>query len=224
LNKNIKKRVFFMFNKSQNWVEKKINEYCQKSQECVNFGMKVLTGCIGATDCENWKETTLEVHKAESKADDLRREIEYFIYERSLFPESRGDILSLLEILDRIPNQVQQTVKMIVEQQIHIPEILKSEINSISTITQKCVDITIQGVEMLFSNFREVLEILGQIDAMESEVDKIQSDAITKVFQSDIEPFRKILLRDLINSISEVTNHAEKVGDFMRIMIVKRMM
>ncbi|MGC8739035.1 MAG: DUF47 domain-containing protein [Candidatus Hydrogenedens sp.] len=213
-----------MFHKAQNWVEKKINEYCQKSQECVDLGMKVLTGCIDVDDCDKWKETTSAVHRAESKADDLRREIEYFIFERSLFPESRGDILALLEILDRIPNQVQQTVKMIVEQQIHIPKMIKNEVISISTITQKCVKITVQGVEMLFSDFREVLEILGQIDALESEVDKIQSDAITKVFQSDIEPFRKLLLRDLINSISEVTNHAEKAGDFMRIIIVKRMM
>lgn len=213
-----------MFYKSQNWVEKKIDEYCQKSEECVKLGIQVLVGCIGVNECENWKETTSEVHKAESKADDLRREIEYFIFERSLFPESRGDILALLEILDRIPNQVQQTVKMIIEQQICVPESLRSEIKSISSITEKCIGITIQGVKMLFSNFREVLEILGQIDALESEVDKIQSDAIIKVFQSDIEPFRKILLRDLINSISEVTNHAEKAGDFMRIMIVKRMM
>ncbi len=213
-----------MFYKTQNWVEKKIDEYCQKSEECVKLGIQVLIGCIGVNECENWKETTSEVHKAESKADDLRREIEYFIFERSLFPESRGDILALLETLDRIPNQVQQTVKMIVEQQICIPETLRSEIKSISSITEKCIGITIQGVRMLFSNFREVLEILGQIDALESEVDKIQSDAITKVFQSDIEPFRKILLRDLINSISEITNHAEKAGDFMRIMIVKRMM
>ncbi|MGC9053234.1 MAG: DUF47 family protein, partial [Candidatus Hydrogenedens sp.] len=150
-----------MFHKAQNWVEKKINEYCQKSQECVDLGMKVLTCCIDADDCDKWKETTSAVHRAESKADDLRREIEYFIFERSLFPESRGDILALLEILDRIPNQVQQTVKMIVEQQIHIPKMIKNEVISISTITQKCVKITVQGVEMLFSDFREVLEILG---------------------------------------------------------------
>ncbi len=213
-----------MFFKAQKWVEDKIDEYCQELEKCVRLGMKVLTDCIGVERCENKRESIAEVHRAESKADDLRREIEYYIFERSLFPESRGDILSLLEILDRIPNQVQQTVKMIVEQRIYIPADLKEEITSIADITQTCVDITVKGVRMLFSAFKEVLEILGRIDALESEVDKIQTNAITKVFQSNIEPFNKILLRDLINSISEVSNHAEKVGDFMRIMIVKRMM
>ncbi len=212
-----------MFFKAQNWVEKRVDEYCNKSEECVKLGMQVLLGCIGAEECESWKEIASNVHRAESRADDLRREIEYFIFQRSLFPESRGDILALLEKFDQIPNQVQQTVKMIVEQQINIPEFLRSEVGSIASITQRCVDMTIKGVGMLFSEFREVLEILGQIDAYESEVDKIQSDAIIKVFQSDLEPARKILLRDLINSISEISNHAEKVGDFMRIMIVKRM-
>lgn len=213
-----------MLFKAQKWVEEKISEYCQKSGECVKLGMQVILGCVGAGGCEQWKQITSEVHKAESKADDLRREVEYFIFERSLFPESRGDILGLLEILDRIPNQVQQTVRMIVEQQIHIPEILKEEVDSIVSTTSRCVEITIQGVERLFTDFKSVMEVLGHIDALESEVDKVQSEAIIKIFKSDLDPYQKILLRDLINSVSEVTNHAEKVGDYMRIMIVKRMM
>jgi len=212
-----------LFN-SQKWVKEKIDLYCQKSEECLRLGLQVVSGCIGNTEYEKWRETTLEVHRTESNADDLRREIEYFIFARSLFPESRGDILGLLERFDQIPNQIQTTVRMIVEQRINIPQILADELDSIASTTQKCVDALIKAVKLLFSDFQGVLEILGQIDAYESEIDKIQSKAIIKIFNSDLGDFQKILLRDLVNSISDVSNHAEEAGDFMRIIIAKRMM
>ncbi|MEK0368345.1 MAG: DUF47 family protein, partial [Nitrosopumilus sp.] len=36
-----------------------------------------------------------------------RREIEISLYEKALIPESRGDILGLLEAVDRIPNKAE---------------------------------------------------------------------------------------------------------------------
>lgn len=213
-----------MFFKSQKRVEEKIALYCQKSEECVKLGLTLITDCIGESECDKRQDEVIKVHKSESVADDLRREIEYFIYERSLFPESRGDILGLLETLDYIPNQIQESVKMLVEQRIIIPQLLDGELRQMVQITQKSAEITFQAVRNLFSNFRDVLEMLGQIDALESEVDKIQSDLIIKIFKSDFEPFQKILLRDLINELENVSDYAEKAGDYMRIMIVKRMM
>lgn len=212
-----------MFFKAQQIIVEKINAYCESAMKCVKEGIGVLIDCMESNDCEKWKKKVYEVHRAESFADDIRREIEYLLYSRSLFPESRGDILGLLEKLDRIPNQIQSAVKMIFEQQIHIPEIIKEELGQIAIVTQKCTEITFNSVNLLFSNFKEPLEFLGEIDAYESEVDKFQSKAIEKIFNSQLDTLQKILLRDLINEVSMVTNYAEESGDYMRIIIVKRM-
>ncbi|MCX8064073.1 MAG: DUF47 family protein [Candidatus Hydrogenedentes bacterium] len=212
-----------MLFKAQRLIEQKISNYCETALRCVKEGIKVLIKCMEAKECEEWREMIHEVHRAESSADDLRREIEYFLFSRSLFPESRGDILGLLEKLDRIPNQIQSSVKMVLEEQIRIPDLVKEELEQIAITTEKCVDITIKSVNLLFSDFKSSLELLGEIDAYESEVDRFQSKAIEKIFSSDLDPLQKILLRDLVNEISFVTNYAEEAGDFMRIIIVKRM-
>lgn len=212
-----------MLFKAQRLVEEKIGNYCEMALRCVKEGIKVLIECMDNKNCEEWRNMVYEVHKAESSADDLRREIEYILFSRSLFPESRGDILGLLEKLDRIPNQIQSSVKMVLEQRIYIPNFVKEELEQIATTTEKCVNITLKSVNMLFSDFKSSLEMLGEIDAYESEVDRFQSKAIEKIFSSDLEPLQKILLRDLINEISFVTNYAEEAGDFMRIIVVKRM-
>lgn len=213
-----------MLFKAQRIIEDRIDLYLTKSSECLRKGMEVIVRCIGATHCEKLRERTLEVHHLESQADDIRRDVEYLLFSRSLFPESRGDILGLLEKLDNIPNQVEASVKMIYEQKVFLPPFLEEEFKSLSDVTIRCVDVTFTAVKLLFGNFKEILEIVGEIDTYESEIDKIQSTAIVKLFDSnEIEGFQKILLRDLINEISAVSNSAEEVGDFLRILVVKRM-
>ncbi len=212
-----------MLFKAQKIIKERIDNYCETAMKCVKEGIEVLIGCMDNKNCEDWKKKVHDVHRAESSADDIRRDIEYILFSRLLFPESRGDILGLLEKLDRIPNQIQSSVKMVLEQQIYIPSLIREELEQIAIITEKCAEITFNSVDLLFSNFKEPLEFLGEIDAYESEVDKFQSKAIEKIFSSQLEPLQKILLRDLINEVSLVTNYAEEAGDFMRIIIVKRM-
>lgn len=212
-----------MLFRAQRVIKDKIEAYCDNAMKCVKEGIELLIGCMDKNNCDEWRKKIYDVHRAESLADDLRREIEYILFSRSLFPESRGDILGLLEKLDKVPNQIQSSVKMILEQQISIPGLIKEEFEQIAIITQKCAGITFNSVNMIFSDLKEPLEFLGEIDAYESEVDKFQSKAIEKIFSSQLQPLQKILLRDLVNEVSLVTNYAEEAGDFMRIIIVKRM-
>ena len=48
----------------------------------------------------------IEVKKAEQDADKLRRDIKHKLYSHLLIPESRGDVLALLETLDDVPDTV----------------------------------------------------------------------------------------------------------------------
>ena len=54
-----------------------------------------------------------ETHKAESRSDDLRNEIETMMFAKALIPESRGDILELLEAMDKVPNLLELILYMI---------------------------------------------------------------------------------------------------------------
>lgn len=53
--------------------------------------------------CEDFSYMLEQTHKWESRADDIRYAIENVMYEKALLPESRGDILGLLESIDELP-------------------------------------------------------------------------------------------------------------------------
>ncbi|HQI49962.1 MAG TPA: DUF47 family protein, partial [bacterium] len=54
---------------------------------------------------EEFENHLKELNDTEEKGDDLRREIESKLYLRTLIPESRGDVLGLMESSDKVLNQ-----------------------------------------------------------------------------------------------------------------------
>ena len=57
----------------------------------------------------------------ESEADEMRRDIEMTLYGRALLPESRGDILTILESYDRVPNAAETVLSILANQRVVIP-------------------------------------------------------------------------------------------------------
>ena len=51
---------------------------------------------------EEFEHKLQDVHKMESDADHLRRAIETKLYAQTLIPDSRGDVLGLIENLDQL--------------------------------------------------------------------------------------------------------------------------
>jgi len=72
---------------------------------------------------------TNEISNLESECDMLRRRIERKIYQETLIPEHRGDVLGLLEHLDKIPGQLQGNAHRINTEKPEIYEELHDDFN-----------------------------------------------------------------------------------------------
>jgi hypothetical protein len=168
------------------------------------------------------RNSVTKVHKSESCADDIRREIEVLMYSKSIFPESRGDILILLETMDKVPNQTELVVRMLLNQNILIPEIFCPFVLQLVDVCLRCVAAMLESTEKLFSDFTSATEILGKIDELESEGDRMEEKMIEDLFCSELEKFDKLLLCDFFRSIAMINDRAENVGDRVRIIVAKR--
>ena len=153
------------------------------------------------------------IHKAESIADDIRRDIEVMMYSKALFPESRSDILNLLESIDRIPSHAEHSVQMILNQHVSIPAQFKENLINLLMICDRCVEIMITGVRKLFSDFNGAAIAIGQIDELESEADDVEYFIISQIFTSNLDGFHKLLVRDIVRIIAGISDRAENVGD-----------
>lgn len=210
------------FTSKQKRIQDQIAQYRQTVLECMDTFANTLKRYCENPDRVVTSTDFDEVHKAESRADDIRCEIEEMMYSKALFPESRGDILGLLETMDKVPNQAEECVRMIYEQGIVIPKELAPQVAELVEVCVRCATAMTGAVEQLFRNYRSAAFVVGKIDELETEADHIESSLKRQVFASDIDGMQKILLRDLIKGIASLCDRSETVGDRIRIIVAKR--
>ena len=90
-------------------------------------------------DRKNFKDVqtvTDQISELESECDSLRRDVERRIYSETLIPEIRGDVLGMLENLDKIPGQIQGNAHSFNTEKPSVDE----ELNSNQKLTNKFVN------------------------------------------------------------------------------------
>ena len=212
--------MFFMSKQKQ--IESKIEDYRSQVAECIQAYHETLCAYCETGDRQDLRECLAQVHRAESKADDIRREVEDMMYTRALFPESRGDILRLLETMDAVPNQAERVVKDMVLENIEIPEPYRGRLLDLSAVGVRATEEMLAATRKLFSDFTAATALTGKIDELESQADQIEAGLIERIFASDMEGLQKILLRDVVRGIAGLCDACEKVGDHVRVLVAKR--
>ncbi|MGM0421439.1 MAG: DUF47 family protein, partial [Bacillota bacterium] len=74
-------------------------------EECLSYSFQSLNLYLEEGETDPVAELSAKVHEYESKADKSRRKIITEIFNGSLMPHTRGDILRLVESLDEIADQ-----------------------------------------------------------------------------------------------------------------------
>ncbi|HOU26086.1 MAG TPA: DUF47 family protein, partial [Candidatus Cloacimonas sp.] len=65
-----------------------------------------------------------QIRENEHRADDLRVSAERFLYERTLIPENRGDVLAILENTDEVIDHIKDSLVQFSIEMPQIPEVL----------------------------------------------------------------------------------------------------
>ena len=210
------------FSKKNKFLEM-IEGYLKKVTECTELAKKALLLYIDKGCCEKFDELVTKTHMAESCSDDLRREIEILLYEKALMPESRGDILGMLETVDKIPNKAESVTFQMQTEVLRIPDEFKPELRKIININFDIFADVKKAIRAIFNDIDEVRRITNEIDKKESGSDSMERDLIKKLFSSNINIGEKILLKELIIEIGSISDRAENVADRLNIMAVKRL-
>lgn len=200
-----------------------IDQYLTKVSECMEIFHKSLLIYLDQGDCILFHQLVEQIDEAESSADHLRRDIEITLYEKALIPESRGDLLGILESLDKIPNKAESVVFQLETEGLQIPDIFKEEFRQIVQINFKTFGGVSQAVKAIFHNIKEVRKFTDQITQEESVSDTFERELIRKIFRSQISVGEKILLKELIIEMGSISDLAEDTADRLNIMAAKRL-
>ncbi|MBN2736323.1 MAG: DUF47 family protein [Spirochaetales bacterium] len=210
----------FFWKKEQKIISK-IEKYLELVIQAKSFFFTTIEELI-KTPIEKRKIDSVEkLHQYESLADDIRREIEYDLYNKALLPEIRGEILSIMESMDKIPNRFQSICYQIFLQRIEIPEIIHSSLFHLINENLETVDFIIKATSGFYYK-KDIFSLLQEVDKAESLCDHIERDLIHQVFQLDINRADMILLKEVIVQIGLISDKAETVADKLTITIIKR--
>jgi predicted phosphate transport protein (TIGR00153 family) len=171
------------------------------------------------TEFENYLNKLSEY---EHRADDLRRNIESKLYLHTLIPDSRGDVLGLMESTDRVLNLLAETLSQFsVESPEIIPEVREKFID-LSIVSGKAVEQMVSAVRAYFRDLPAVRDAIAKAIFYEKESDQLAEDIKRTVFKSDLRLSHKMHQRYFALHIESIADEAENVCDRLAIAAIKR--
>jgi uncharacterized protein len=213
----------FFFGGKKNRVYAMTEKYLDKILETVEMFKKTMEKYFDTGISREFKQMIEETHLSESMADDIRREIELEMYQKSLIPESRGDILGLIEATDSVLNKAQSVLYQIETESLNIPKELSDNFLELISDNVAAFKNVIEGFRILFHSLKDVREKVKEVDKRESSSDRMEREMIRRIFSSDCEIGQKILLKDLVIEIGNISDMSEEVTDRLNIVAAKRM-
>lgn len=207
----------------KNNISRMVETYLQKVGKCISDFRSAITACLENGITQEFKVLIEKMHVSESLADDIRRELELTLYEKALIPESRGDILGLLESTDHVVTKAQSVLYQIETESLEIPEFLKEDISTLMHINADTFCHVMDAIRKLFEDIHSVRDLTREIDKEESASDRLERDIIRRIFSSDLDIGNKILLKELVIEIGEISDLSEVVGDRLNITAAKRL-
>jgi predicted phosphate transport protein (TIGR00153 family) len=173
-------------------------------------------------DDEDFQSRLEMVGDYERTADDLRKSTETMLYTYSLIPESRADILGLLETLDNVIDRAKQIVQ---EFDVQQPDVEVGYLDLYVQVTDKsvkAVEQVVDAVRAFFRNESRLRDCINKVDFYESEADRAGLRLKKQIFQSDMELARKQHLRYFADALESLSDIAEEVSERLAIASIKR--
>ena len=210
------------FFKKERQLESLIYSYLENLGKTQNHFVKAMNICLKEGVSDDFCFLMDQTHKFESRADDLRDEINELMYSRALIPESREDIMALLERVDEIPRSFEQILNMIRTQKIFFPEFLLLDIQELIRVSMESCDLMAKQIDVMIKKKEGIRSLMSTIDKNESHCDHIERRIIVKLFESDLEPFLKLQLKELVIVLGEISDQVDRVSKRVNIMTMKR--
>lgn len=191
--------------------------------KCMANSLEAL--CLYLEEGESQKVKVLidTVHEYESKADELRREIITSILDGRLMPNTRSDILNLVESIDDIADFSEDIIDEIIFLRLKFTYLDLDRARQMQELLLEQFEKLTDGLKLLFMEMGQALVYARQLEEIESKLDDIEEEMIREIGQNpELNAAEKLSHRNLIKNISDLADIIEKVGDVMEVIVSVR--
>lgn len=168
------------------------------------------------------EELAVLTHRAESRADDVRRELERELVRGAYLAGTRRTLLDIVEGADGVANAAEGALDFLSLQRVCLPELLHPLVrDALDTVRSQVKDVR-EAVEGLLRGDPGTVARAEEVDRKESRVDDLYRRAVSRLFATDLPLAEKILAREFLDRLAEVSDRAEDVGDLVVLAVAVR--
>ncbi len=203
-------------------LENEIDTFLDKLSESGLLFKRAVQIYLDSGASAEFEEKLQAVNRLESEADKLRRSVVTQLYTQTLIPESRGDVLGLLENLDSLINLQEGTLWSFSIEQPDIPSEFRADYAVLCEQSVLAVEAIVLASRAFFRNIEAVHDHMHKVMFYEKEADKASTKLKRAIFASDLELYQKAHLRNFVEHIDNVADRSEDVADRLAIYTIKR--
>jgi len=164
-----------------------------------------------------------EIIEVEHAGDDLRRSIQQYLYTKTLIPESREDVLELLEDMDSLLDRFKGALWRMEIENLDIDEDFHDDFKLLIKAVFESVESIVRAARAFFKNISSVADYLDKVYYWESESDKISTRLQMAIFRKEeLRLSHRMLQRELARHLDKIADRAEDVADRLNIYVIKR--
>ena len=203
-------------------IEGQIDEFLNLvSESGLIFKMAIAAYLRG--DIDAFLKKIEQITTAEHKGDSLTRTLEERLYIQTLIPDSRGDVLELLESMDSLLDQFKGAIWQF---EIERPEIwpeFHDDFNELVGYVVEAVEAVVLSSRAFFKNIAAVSDHMHKVSYWETESDKVASNLQRAIFKhEDMRMSHRLQLRDFAKKVDNIADVSEDVADRLAIYVIKR--
>ena len=213
---------FTLFKKTRE-LDNKITEFLDNISEAGLVYARAISLYLEEGATEEFTKKRQEVSAFESRNDQLRRDVEAELYEHTLLPDSRADVLHLLEGVDRVINKYESNLYMYAIEKPVIPSEFHAPLKEMVQTVLDCVEALVVSARSFFAMNGEIKNHLHKVMFFEKQADQQGTLLKTAFFeQKKLELAHKRQLQDFEMATEQISDFAEDVADSLTILAVKR--
>ncbi len=164
-----------------------------------------------------------KIAEEERDADDIRRRIERKMFSHSLLPETRKDILEILEQMDNVPDHCESSSYILLDQGTEILPEIKKDLIELVGVTIKCFDYAILAALDFLGKMENIESFVREVDNYEGLGDKLEREMIKRVFATkSLNEGQKLLQKEIIQEIGEICDKTKHIAERITIAAIKR--
>ncbi|MFQ6087767.1 MAG: TIGR00153 family protein [Candidatus Methanofastidiosia archaeon] len=210
-----------MFGSREEKVKKGFLKHLELVRKCLEEMRETVIAYFKEEE-EKFLAHSFNVHKLESEADKVRREVELKLFEGAFIPAHREDFLNLIESFDKIADEAEASMDLIVLSRPQIPKKHREEFIQLVEDILKIFEALREATFMMYENRKKCMKYIEEVENLESEIDEREWKLLKRIFSSDLDGYQKLLIRELTQKLSDITDRAENTSDLILGMLAKR--